>query len=187
MSRYGLLIFTAALQTHHAFVSVVVVGRRKSAPSPLGVNGGGIGDKHFQLEELEDSEKSTTDIILNSDYTVTVGRTDGPIISSSHGTWSESESTDGNQDKTFFDMKLSRTYVAGGDSKDDTGIGEFEYTVERTFKGEAMLVGGSLIAMEGVVLDVDEIFGTREVGFFNMIDTTEARIEDSVQCEREIK
>lgn len=181
MRRYGLIIFTAALQTHHAFVSVV--GRRKkSAPSPLGANGGGIGDKHFQLEELEDSEKSTTDIILNNDYTVTVGRTDGPLLSSCHGTWSESsESTDGNQDKTFFDMKLSRTYVAGGDSKDVTGIGEFEYTVERTFKGEATLVGGSLIAMEGVVLDVDEIFGTREVGFFNMIDTTVARIEDSVQ------
>lgn len=180
MRRYGLLIFTAALQTHHAFVSVV--GRRKSAPSsPLGVNGGGIGDKHFQLEELEDSEKSTTDIILNSDYTVTVGKTDGPLLSYSHGTWGESESTDGNQDRTIFGMKLSRTYVAGGDSKDDTGIGEFEYTVERTFKGEATLVGGSLIAMEGVVLDVDEIFGTREVGFFNMIDTTEARIEDSVQ------
>jgi hypothetical protein len=177
MRRYGLLIFTAALQTHHAFVSVV--GRRKSAPSsPLGVNGGGIGDKHFQLEELEDSEKSTTDIILNSDYTVTVGKTDGPLISSWYGTW---ELSDGNQDKTFFDMKLSRTYVAGGDSKDVTGIGEFEYTVERTFKGEATLVGGSLIAMEGVVLDVDEIFGIREVGFFNMIDTTEARIEDSVQ------
>ncbi len=174
MLRY--LIFTAALQTHHAFVSVVG-RRRKSAPSPLGVNGG----IHFQLEELEDSEKSTTDIILNSDYTVTVGVSDGPLLSSSHGTWSGSESTDGNQDKTFFDMKLSRTYVAGGDSKDDTGIGEFEYTVERTFKGEATLVGGSLIAMEGVVLDVDEIFGTREVGFFNMIDTTEARIEDSVQ------
>lgn len=92
MSCYGLLFFTAVLQTHHAFVSVV--GRRKSAPSsPLGVNGGGIGDKHFQLEELEDSEKSTTDIILNIDYTVTVGRTDGPLLSSSHGTWSD---TDGN-------------------------------------------------------------------------------------------
>lgn len=176
MRRYGLLIFTAALQTHHAFVSVVVA-RRRLASSPLGANGGGIGGKHFQLEELEDSEKSTTDIILNSDYTVTVGRTDGPLITSSYGSWSDS----GDQDKTFFDMKLSRTYVAGGDSKDDTAIGDFEYTVERTFKGEATLVGGSLIAMEGVVLDVDEIFGTREVGFFNMIDTTEARIEDSVQ------
>jgi len=35
--------------------------------------------------------------------------------------------------------------------------------------------------MEGVILDKDELFGSREVGFFNMMDTTEARVADSVQ------
>ena len=174
--RYGILLLAAALQTH-AFVSV---GRRKQpALSPLGVNGG-IGGRHFQLEELEDKEKSTTDILLNSDNTVTLGRTDGPFFSTSHGTWSES-SGDNSQDKSVFEMKLSRTFVAGENSKDATDIGEFEYTVTRTFNGEATLVGGSLLAIEGVVLDKDEIFGSREVGFFNMVDTTAARYEDSVQ------
>ena len=31
---------------------------------------------------------------------------------------------------------------------------------------------GSLIAVNGEILDIDEIFGDRRVGFFNMIDTT---------------
>ena len=147
--------------------------------SPLSASSN-IAGKHFQLEELEDAEKCTTDILLNSDMTVTVGSTDGPFFSSSYGTWSEStdESSEG---RAGFEMKLSRTYTAGGDSKDATDIGEFTYEVERTFSGSLTIVGGTLAAMEGVILDIDELFGTREVGFFNMIDTTEARDADSVQ------
>ena len=143
-------------------------------PSPLSASSN-IAGKHFQLEELEDAEKCTTDILLNSDMTVTVGSTDGPFFSSSYGTWSEST------DESRFEMKLSRTYTAGGDSKDATDIGEFTYEVERTFSGSLTIVGGTLAAMEGVILDIDELFGTRELGFFNMIDTTEARDADSVQ------
>eukprot|EP00573_Skeletonema_grethae_P000228 CAMPEP_0201686220 /NCGR_PEP_ID=MMETSP0578-20130828/748_1 /ASSEMBLY_ACC=CAM_ASM_000663 /TAXON_ID=267565 /ORGANISM="Skeletonema grethea, Strain CCMP 1804" /LENGTH=187 /DNA_ID=CAMNT_0048170243 /DNA_START=59 /DNA_END=622 /DNA_ORIENTATION=+ len=164
----------------------------KSPVSPLGLAGGttsfstptsvssNIAGKHFQLEELEDAEKCTTDILLNSDMTVTVGRTDGPLFSSSYGTWSES-ADDSSEDRATFEMKLSRTYTAGGDSKDPTDIGEFTYEVERTFNGLMTVVGGSMAAMEGAILDVDDLFGTREVGFFNMIDTTEARDADSVQ------
>ncbi|KAL7497313.1 hypothetical protein ACHAWT_005760 [Skeletonema menzelii] len=148
-------------------------------PSPLSARSS-IAGKHFQLEELEDAEKCTTDILLNSDMTVTVGCTDGPFFSSSYGTWSEStdESSEGS---AVFEMKLSRTYTAGGDSKDPTDIGEFTYEVERSFSGLLTVVGGSLVAMEGVILDVDDMFGSREVGFFNMIDTTEARDADSVE------
>lgn len=148
-------------------------------PSPLSASSN-IAGKHFQLEELEDAEKCTTDIILNSDMTVTVGSTDGPFFSSSYGTWSES-TDESSEDRAGFEMKLSRTYTAGGDSKDATDIGEFTYEVERTFSGSLTIVGGTLAAMEGVILDIDELFGTREVGFFNMIDTTEARGADSVQ------
>lgn len=142
-----------------------------SAPSNL-------EGKHFQLEELEDAEKCTTDILLNSDMTVTVGCTDGPLFSSSHGTWSES--FDESQNRAVFEMKLSRRFIAGENSKDATSIGEFEYEVERTYNGLLTVVGGVLV-MEGIILDVDEIFGSREVGFFNMMDTTEARVADSVQ------
>ncbi len=176
---YSVLLLATA---SHGFAPV-----RKTPVSPLGRSGtrcfstavsSNIAGKHFQLEELEDAEKCTTDILLNSDMTVTVGRTDGPLFSSSFGTWSESESS---EDKATFEMKLSRTYTAGGDSKDPTDIGEFTYEVERTFNGLMTVVGGSMAAMEGVILDVDDLFGTREVGFFNMIDTTEARDADSVQ------
>jgi len=138
-----------------------------------------IEGKHFQLEELEDAEKCTSDILLNSDMTVTVGTTDGPIFSSFYGTWSESFD-ESREDRAMFEMKMSRTYTGGGESNDPTDIGEFTYEVERTFSGLLTVVGGSLVAVEGLILDVDELFGTREVGFFNMIDTSEARVADSV-------
>jgi hypothetical protein len=41
-------------------------------------------------------------------------------------------------------------------------------------------VGASVFAMTGDILDVDEIFGDRRVGFFNMIDTTEERESNSM-------
>lgn len=139
-----------------------------------------LGGKHFQLEELEDAEKCNTDILLNNDKTVTVGSTDGPLFRSSQGIWNTSIDDSG-VDKSEFEMKLSRTYVAGEQSNDATEIGEFTYSVERCYNGVVTSVGGSLVAVEGTILDVDDIFGTREVGFFNMIDTTNARVEDSVQ------
>ena len=156
------------------------VGRtRKHAVFPLFLNSDLVG-KHFQLEELEDAEKCNTDILLNNDKTVTVGSTDGPLFRSSQGIWGTSID-DSSEEKSEFEMKLSRTYVAGEQSKDATEIGEFTYSVERFYNGVVTSVGGSLVAVEGTILDVDDIFGTREVGFFNMIDTTDARVEDSVQ------
>lgn len=174
LKRGFLLLAASFSHTSHAFATV---RRWKPALYPLGLTVG-IGGKHFQLEELEDAEKAITDVLLNSDCTVTLGLTDGPFFSSSRGIWSESN--DDSQDQAVFEMKLSRTYIAGENSKEATGIGEFAYEVERTYQGVTTLVGGSLIAIEGVILDIDEIFGSREVGFFNMIDTTEARDEDSV-------
>mmetsp|Transcript_21142 Transcript_21142/g.33169 ORF Transcript_21142/g.33169 Transcript_21142/m.33169 type:complete len:188 (+) Transcript_21142:3376-3939(+) len=186
LQRYCYLVLLLATSSH----GFAPVGKTPVSPLGLASTSGttslctsvssNIAGKHFQLEELEDAEKCTTDILLNSDMTVTVGRTDGPLFSSSHGTWSES-SDDSSEDRATFEMKLSRTYTAGGDSNDPTDIGEFAYAVERTFNGLLTVVGGSMAAMEGVILDVDDLFGTRKVGFFNMIDTTEAREADSVQ------
>ena len=140
-----------------------------------------VGGRHFQLEELEDAEASTTDVLLNPDMTVTLGGTNGPLYVSSHGTWSESCVGVGNDDqnaedfKRLFTMKLTRRFVTGAEGTDATDVGEFEYDVQRTYEGECFLVGGSVFAMNGEILDVDEIFGERRVGFFNMIDTTEER------------
>ena len=72
-------------------------------------------------------------------------------------------------------MKLARTFISGSDNEKNTNIGEFNYSVERTYVGNIQLVGGSLLAVNGEILDIDEIFGDRRVGFFNMLDTTEER------------
>ena len=144
---------------------------------------------HFQLEELEDAETCTTDVLLNTDMSVTLGGTNGPLYVSSHGTWSEScqylqDDLSSEEDfKRFFEMKVTRNFITGagkGDSSDGN-MGEFEYSVERTYKGECFLVGGSVFAMNGEILDVDEIFGDRRVGFFNMIDTTAERENNSMK------
>ncbi|KAL7536681.1 hypothetical protein ACHAXR_007330 [Thalassiosira sp. AJA248-18] len=127
-----------------------------------------LAERHFQLEELEDCETSTTDVLLNTDRSVALGGTNGPLYTAGHGTWEENF-------KRFFQMKLMRTFITGADGSDPNEMGEFEYTVERTYNGECFMVGGSTIAMNGEILDVDEIFGERRVGFFNMIDTTEER------------
>jgi hypothetical protein len=57
-----------------------------------------------------------------------------------------------------------------------TDMGEFEFDVVRTFTGEMTMVGASA-AVQGGIHSSDEILGDQEVGFFNMIDTTDARLE----------
>ena len=105
-------------------------------------------------------------VLLKPDHTITLGTTDGPPCSTSSGIWSEVQDTtiDGN-DKRYFEMKLARTFQTGHAGSASTDIGEFEYSVERTYMGEITLVGGSLLAMNGQILDVDDIFGERKVGF----------------------
>jgi len=141
-----------------------------------------VSGRHFQLEELEDAETSTTDVLLNADMTVTLGGTNGPLYTASSGTWSESSQflkDDQNEPEEFkrmFELKLTRRFITGADGPEGTTeIGEFEYDVERTYRGECFIVGESTFAMNGEILDVDEVFGDRRLGFFNMIDTTEER------------
>lgn len=118
------------------------------------------GNKHFQLEELEDAEACTTDVFLNTDNTITIGETNGPLFLSGSGTWSSSIEED---DKTFFEMIMRRRYQTGKEGTQTTDIGEFEYDVERTFRGELTVVGGTALAVNGEILDVDETFGDRRV------------------------
>jgi hypothetical protein len=136
-----------------------------------------------------------TDIYLRDDNTITLGITNGPRHLNGGGTWSESFVASDVQDdassRRSFDMTLTRTYL-GGKTKnydesdwgyrhvDDTNVGEFAYTVIRSYVGEIILVGGTLLSMSGIIVDIDEVFGNRDVGYFNMIDTTEERINYSM-------
>jgi len=124
-------------------------------------------EKYFQLEELEDAETATTEVFLHTDQTVSVGETDGPLHIQASGTWSR-------LDNGGLSMTLSRTFRAGTEKEDFTAIGEFEFTVERQFTGEMTMVGGK-VAVSGAVVAIDEVLGDKEVGFFNMIDTTDER------------
>lgn len=109
---------------------------------------------HFQLEELEDAETSTSEVMLNDDLTVSLGETDGPRYIASEGSWTESYIGE-EQEENFqrcFTMKLTRTFVFGDDNQShNTNIGEFQYSVERTYTGEVFLVGGDVLAMNGEI------------------------------------
>eukprot|EP00571_Detonula_confervacea_P016764 CAMPEP_0172297512 /NCGR_PEP_ID=MMETSP1058-20130122/505_1 /TAXON_ID=83371 /ORGANISM="Detonula confervacea, Strain CCMP 353" /LENGTH=217 /DNA_ID=CAMNT_0013006673 /DNA_START=120 /DNA_END=773 /DNA_ORIENTATION=+ len=181
---------TQIVHHHHTPTSSHCHASASTYSTSLNLQQQPFSDRHFQLEELEDAETSTTDVLLNSDLTVSLGETDGPLYTAAEGTWSEdceymSVSDDDydqstldveNNLKRSFTMKLARTFVTGVEKAEaSTDIGEIKYSVERTYKGECTLVGGSVFAMNGEILDVDEIFGDRRVGFFNMIDATEER------------
>ena len=67
-----------------------------------------LSAKEFQLEELEDKEESETELWLNADGTVTLGRTNGPPVKDFKGDWHVLE-TAGEGDKPFR-MRLTRSY-----------------------------------------------------------------------------
>jgi hypothetical protein len=125
-------------------------------------------EKYFNLEELEDAESCLTEIFFNPDGTIKIGVTDGPIFKEGGGEWELDEATGA------FKMVMSRKYETGRDTKNPTDMGEFSFTVERAYTGTVTAVGGYL-AFEGVMHAIDETFGDLQVGFFEMIDTTEMR------------
>ena len=127
-----------------------------------------VVDRYFQLEESEDKETCTSEVFLNADGTVFVGESDGPLATRAAGTWQ--------QENGSFIMNLSRTFPAGQPERMFTDMGEFDFTVERIFEaGEITTVGASM-AISGAIYDVDDAFGDRKLGFFNMIDTTDAKL-----------
>ena len=117
---------------------------------------------------MEDADTATTEVLLNVDHTVTVGETDGPLHKTAEGTWKENDQN--------FEMVLTRRFQAGREGMVFTDMGEFEFDVVRTFTGEMTMVGASA-AVQGGIHSSDEILGDQEVGFFNMIDTTNERLE----------
>jgi hypothetical protein len=125
--------------------------------------------KYFNLEELEDKESCLTEVLFNADGKVTIGVTDGPVFTEASGEWELDDATGS------FKMFMMRKYDAGKETKIPTDMGEFAFKVERVFTGTVTDIGG-LIAFEGVMHAIDDAFGDLQVGFFEMIDTTEARM-----------
>ena len=56
-------------------------------------------------------------------------------------------------------------------------MGEFSFSVERVYAGDMTVVGGKT-AVSGVIHQIDDL-GDREVGYFNMIDTTNERLGEN--------
>lgn len=125
-------------------------------------------NKYYQLEEMEDRENCTTELFLKEDGTVLVGDTDGPLWTDAKGEWMIAPGTND------FVMTITRTFGAG---QENSPMGEFEYQLERTFQGDMTEVGES-VAITGVLLSEDPMTGEdKEVGFFNMIDGTDVRLD----------
>jgi len=125
-------------------------------------------NKYYQLEELEDADNCTTELFLKEDGTVDIGETDGPLFTKSVGSWEIKENS--------FAMTITKTFKTGNERND---MGEFEFQVERVFEGEMTVVGGTEVAVNGKIFAEDIITDKfdKEVGFFNMIDGTEHRLD----------
>ena len=125
-------------------------------------------NKYYQLEELEDADNCTTELFLKADGTVDIGETDGPLFTKAVGNWEIKEND--------FAMTITKTFVSGNEKND---MGEFSFDVERVFTGEMTVVGGTEVAINGKIYAEDIITEKheKEVGFFNMIDGTDLRLE----------
>lgn len=95
-----------------------------------------------------------------------MGQTDGPPFVQAQAQWERNDNE--------FSLRLERTYDAGQQAKEATAMGEFQFEVKRSFVGQVTTVGEAL-AVSGKIQDVDPDFGDREVGYFNLIDTTKER------------
>lgn len=109
-----------------------------------------------------------TEVFFNPDGKITIGVTDGPVFKESDGEWELN-------DNGSFRMVMMRKYDAGKDTKNPTDMGEFSFKVERVYTGTVTDVGG-LAAFEGVIHAIDDGLGDLQVGFFEMLDTTEMRM-----------
>lgn len=126
-----------------------------------------VASKFFNLEELEDKDTAITEIFLHEDGRVDFFETDGPIPLSAEGKWE----LNGEELNLF----ITRKFEAGKEESKDTDMGEFDYTVDRSYVGRMSKVGG-LLAFEGDMHDVGDNNQDRKVGFFEMIDTTADRL-----------
>ena len=125
--------------------------------------------KYFQIEEMEDRDSCTTEVVLNPDSTVSTLETNGPLHKDATGSW-ELDKITGD-----FTMILKRTYEAGRESKIPTDVGVFTFTTIRKFVGTLYNIGIKQ-GIRGNIYDVTDIHDDNsdapKVGYFEMIDTT---------------
>jgi len=126
-----------------------------------------VSNKFYQIEELEDQDTSSTEVFLKDDGTVAIGETDGPPPVEASGEW-EMKGKD-------FTMTLTRTYEGGHQPSRSTDAGEFRYKVKRTYEGELGHVGEEMAVNGGVIFSIHPELGDEQVGFFNIIDTTDVK------------
>lgn len=93
--------------------------------------------------------------------------TDGPIFKRANGVWEQTP--DGS-----FTMIIKRIFDAGREATEATNMGMFEFEVERVFRGDLTVIGET-VAVSGSIHIEDDLLGDREVGFFNLIETTAAK------------
>jgi len=130
--------------------------------------------KEFQLEELEDKEESETEVWLNDDGSITLGASNGPLVTDYTGEWHLLETTGD------FRMRLTRRFESPGSGR----IGDIQYDLTREFWGSIEMVGES-ICVTGKIhaalpsLEInqyaqsyhdDQAMQDSEVGYFTMID-----------------
>lgn len=137
-----------------------------------------VASKYFQLEEMEDKDKCVTQVFFAPDSTLTLMDTDGPAPNASSGEWEVS--VDG-----AIKMTINRTFSAGQPEIQSTDVGEFAYEVKRQYLGQAEKIGG-LTGFSGSIHRIDEEEPDAEVGYFELIDTTVAKKEDSGDVQRGI-
>lgn len=140
-----------------------------SSRTPTSLFGIRCEDKTYQLEELEDQDRCTSEVFLQMDRSIYFGDTDGPLPAMQEGRWDVPPGTND------FQMVIRRTFGAGDDGKD---VGEFSFAVEKMYVGTMTMVGES-VAIQGTIKIVDPLNpdaeDLMEVGFFNMIDGTNDR------------
>jgi len=124
-------------------------------------------EKYFQLEELEDKDTCTTELLLKTDRTVEFGPTDGPLFTAAVGSW---QVVPGTND---FTMSITRSFATGSSGRE---MGEFSYDLERRFGGEITMVGASAAITGMVFHKAGELSQEIESGYFNMIDATVERL-----------
>ena len=74
----------------------------------LALSAADLASKEYQLEELEDKEECETELWLNDDGSVTLGKTNGPLFKECKGDWHMIETA--SEGDRPFRMRLTRSY-----------------------------------------------------------------------------
>jgi hypothetical protein len=122
---------------------------------------------------MEDKETCTTELFLNTDRTITFGESNGPLAASAVGEW---QVTPGTND---FTMTIMRSFNSG---QSNTDMGEFDFKVARTYVGDMTMVGACVGITGATFVEAASGEEKAEVGYFNMIDSTDERAERNMSA-----